>query len=94
MAKEQTQKAIDATKDANAAEQGVIASPASGGKTTDEESGVAAIVNPELGNTQSVAFPDGEGGADVYTAGATHQVPAALLEVKNADGVAYLTEKK
>lgn len=89
MAKEQTEKALS-TVVKEPTQEG--ASPAKGGKTTDD-SGVEAIVNPELGNTQSVAFPDGEGGADVYATGVTHQVPAELLEVKNEAGVAYLVKK-
>lgn len=92
MAKEQTQKAIEVAKESDA-QQNSVASPASGGKQT-EEGGVAAVVNPELGDAASVAFPDGEGGADVYAAGVTHEVPAALLDVKNENGVAYLVKKE
>jgi hypothetical protein len=93
MAKEQTQKAIEQAQNAGDETQNSVANPAKGGRTT-EEGGVAAIVNPELGNTQSVAFPDGEGGADVYAANVTHEVPSALLDVKNAQGVPYLVKKE
>jgi len=90
MAKEQTEKALSAvTSEPN--QSG--ASPAKGGKTTDD-SGVEAVVNPELGDVASVSFPDGEGGADEYKTGATHVVPSQLLEVKDAKGIAYLVKKE
>jgi hypothetical protein len=90
MAKEQTEKAIAAVTQEPGQQSG--ANPAKGGKTTDDN-GVEAVVNPELGNVQSVSFPDGEGGADSYANGATHVVPEALLEVKNVKGIAYLVKK-
>ena len=88
MAKEQTEKALETV-----AKEAPASSVQSGGRVTDEE-GVKAVLNPELGNTQSVAFPDGEGGADVYESGAIHTVPRELLEIKDPFGVAYLVEKK
>lgn len=56
-----------------------------------EENGVKAIVNPELRDVGQINFPtEEEGKFDSYENGKVHTVPAALLEVKNSDGVAYL----
>jgi hypothetical protein len=88
-----TDKAVENAQNIAEATQNSLASPATGGRTTDDD-GVDAIVNPELGNSQSVAFPTGDGEADVYSNGPVHRVPAAYLDVKNAEGVAYLVAPK
>jgi hypothetical protein len=87
---DKTKKVVEAAASADAASQ-AEASPAKGGKVTDDE-GVLAKVNPELGNTQAVEFHDGEGNSDVYAVGAVHTVPSAYLDIKNGEGVAYLVK--
>lgn len=59
----------------------------------DAKHGKVAIINPERSAT-SVAFPNSEGGHDIYEDGQRYKVPAAHLNVKDVDGKPYLVEYK